>query len=206
MASPGVSSGRLSTALHFRQEANIQAFCAYSPVIMKTPLTSLLLATALCGAPAAFASGPVSNRATATVELVSPEKFTDFKSTYLGTASDAQYLGRELQRETNRLAGNLLPAGYKVLLRITDIDMAGDFEPERGAPHDQIRIMRGVYTPKIALEYSVTDASGQVVASGERRLTQLGYEMRLRAPQREPLTIESELIGDFFREIARANS
>lgn len=197
---------RLSGKLHLGQEANKPAFRAYIPVIMKPTLTSLLLAAVISGSPAAFASGPAANRATATVELVSPEKFTDFKTSFMGTESDAQALGRELQRETNRLAGNILPAGYRVLLRISDIDMAGDFEPERGAPHDQIRIMRSVYIPRIALQYSVTDAAGNLVTSGERKLTQAGYEMRLRPMLREPLTIETDLLGDLFREIARTTS
>ena len=175
---------------------------------MKTKaLTSILLAAALSGAPVAFASGPIKGpRATATVELVNPEKFTDFKTSFVSTETDARHLGREFQREVNRVAGNILPAGYKVMLRVSDIDMAGDIEPHRRASFDDVRIMRSVYTPKIHLEYSVTDAAGNVVASGERRLTDLAYDMRLRTGSVDRLTIETDLVADFFREIARAAS
>jgi hypothetical protein len=174
---------------------------------MKTTLTSLLLATVIGGVPVAFGSGPASApRATATVELVNPEEFTDFRTSFMGSVSEAQSLGKELQRETNRLAGNLLPAGYKVLLRITDIDMAGDFEPHRRPPLDQVRVMRSVYTPKIELAYSVTDAAGNVVAAGERRLTEPGYDLRLYPMHRDHLTVETEMLADFFREIARQST
>lgn len=173
---------------------------------MKTTLGSFLIATLITSASVALAAPEASSavpRATATVELIEPEKFTDFKSSHLGGSAETRHLTRELQRETNRLAAKHLPAGYRVMLRITDIDMAGEYEPERGSPSDQVRIMRGVYTPKIEFAYSVTDAEGNVVASGERRLTDVGYEMRLRSPRRDELMIETELLADFFREIAR---
>ena len=172
---------------------------------MKAALSSLLIATALCGTPAAFANLPAdAERATATVELVQPENFTDFRLSPYGGKADVELLGKELQRDVNRLAGSMLPAGYRAFLRIVDIDMAGEFEPERLPPNDRVRIMRGVYTPKIRLEYSVTDDAGNVVAAGERRLTDLGYEMRLRTRPHDHLEIETGLIADLFREIARS--
>jgi hypothetical protein len=175
---------------------------------MKTTLTTLLLATALCGANAGFGSGSSElARATATVELVNPENFTDFKTSRIGGAADATYLAKELQREINRQAARIFPAGYRVLLRVSDVDLAGEFEPQQRAPYDDIRIMRAVYTPRMQLEYSVTDANGNVIAAGERTLTDLGYEYRLRTPvSNETLQIETEMVGDFFREIARGTS
>lgn len=171
---------------------------------MKAALNSLLIATALCVSPAGFASSPAaSDRATATVEFVKPEDFTDFRLSPYGGKSDAELLGKELQRDINRLAGSILPAGYRAFVRIVDIDMAGEFEPERLPPNDRVRIMKGVYTPKIRLEYSVTDDAGNVVASGERRLTEPAYDMQLRTRPHDHLEIESGMIADLFREIAR---
>ncbi len=174
---------------------------------MKNTLTTILLAAALGGAPVTFASNSSAQRATATVEFDHPENFTDFKLSPHARDADARYLSKELQQETNRLAGNILPAGYHVILRIRDIDMAGEFEPQRVPPNDQIRFMRGVYTPRISLEYSVTDAAGNVVSSGERRLTDLGYDQRIHTPgENDHLHVELNMIGDFLREIARATS
>jgi Protein of unknown function (DUF3016) len=174
---------------------------------MKTTLVSLLIATALCGATASFGSGSTSTKATATVEFLDPENFTDFKTSSIGGASDAEYLGKELRREINRQAGNILPAGYRVLLRVRDVDLAGEFEPQNGPRFDEVRILKGVYTPKMKIDYSVTDADGNVVASGERNLTDLGYDFRLHVPAADrTLEIESEMVADFFRAIVRETS
>ena len=89
---------------------------------MKTTLVSLLLGTSLFGATVALADDSrATARATATVELIDPEQFTDFKSSRMGTAKDVQALARELRREVNRQAAKNLPAGYQVMLRIQDI-------------------------------------------------------------------------------------
>jgi hypothetical protein len=174
---------------------------------MKTTIASLLVATALGGATASFGFDDTLPKATATVEFLDPENFTDFKTTQSGSPSDVTYLGKELRREINRQAGNVLPAGYRVLLRIHDVDLAGEFEPQRGPRFDDVRILKAIYTPKMKLEYSVTDAEGNVVASGERNLTDLAYEQRVHLHSADrTLEIESEMVADFFREIARANT
>jgi hypothetical protein len=172
---------------------------------MKTAFLSLLVVTALSGATVSFGSGDSSGKATVTVEYLDPEKFTDFKTTRMGGNTDTEYLSRELRQEINRQAGRILPAGYRVLMRIHDVDLAGDFEPQLRPPFDDIRIMRSVYIPRMKIEFSVTDAAGNVVASGERTLSDMSYEFRLRpTPQNRTLEVESEMIGDFFREIRRA--
>jgi hypothetical protein len=174
---------------------------------MKTTFVSLLVATALCGATAGFSSGETTTKATATVEFLDPENFTDFKTTPMGRLADAEYLGQELRREINRQAGNILPAGYRVFLQIHDVDLAGEFEPQLGPRYDDVRILKAIYTPKMKLTYSVTDAEGNEVASGERHLVDLGYEHRLRLPAaNETIEIESEMVADFFRTIARTVS
>lgn len=173
---------------------------------MKTTICTLIAAAALIGATASVASAGSGNRATATVEFQNAENFTDFKTSRMGTTSDVQALSKELRNEVNRLAGNLLPAGYHVMLRFTDIDLAGEFEPQRLPPMDDVRILKGVYTPKLAVQYSVTDAAGNVVAEGERKLTDLGFEWRMHLPNDSHVAIEAEVIGDFLREIARSTS
>ena len=51
---------------------------------------------------------------------------------------------------------------------ITDIKRAGDYEPWQGPRLDDVRIMRNIYPPRINLQFTVTDAQGQVIDQGER--------------------------------------
>jgi hypothetical protein len=175
---------------------------------MKTTLCTLLAAAALVSGSASYGSGSTSAKATAVVELDNPADFTDFKISSYTTEKDTQALSIELRREINRLAANILPEGYRVTIRISDIDMAGDFERFRRPPLDDVRIVRSTYAPRMKLAYSVTDAAGNVVSSGERNLIDMSFDMRLRMPHPdvEHLQIETEMVGDFLRDIARSAS
>lgn len=175
---------------------------------MKTTLWTFVVAAALAGSSAVFGSGSASNKATAVIEFDKPDTFTDFKTRSFVTERDTAELSRELRREVNRLARSILPEGYRVTMRIHDIDMAGDFEPFRQPPLNDVRIVRSMYLPHIKLEYVVADATGNVVASGQRNLSDTTFDMRLRVPRTDlnHLQVETEMIGDLFHEIRHSLS
>ena len=58
-----------------------------------------------------------------------------------------------------------IPRDMNLDIKVTDIDLAGNLEPWHGAQSDQVRITRGLYPPRIALEFRVIGPSGQVVRS-----------------------------------------
>ena len=66
---------------------------------------------------------------------------------------------------------------------MTDVDVAGEFEPWRGPQFDRVRIMREIYPPRIDLEFRLTDYRGAVVREGRRRL-------------RDPLNRTCAALGD----------
>ena len=105
----------------------------------------------------------------------------------------AQYLRERAARQ--------LPAGQRLEVTITDIERAGDFEPGRGARTDSIRYMRDIYPPRIALDFRLLGADGDVLAQGSRKLSDLGYLQRgLRSTDTDPLRYEKQLIDDWLRE------
>ncbi len=170
---------------------------------MKTLRIPILTALVLTGATAAFGLGARGDNVRTSVEFHEPENFTDFKSSDFASARDQEWLAAELRREVERLARRELPAGFGLKLRFTDIDMAGDFEPWRRAGLHDTRIVREIYPPRLSLQYEVTDASGEVVASGERRLIDMNHLQRLRLNRHDPLSYETELLSDFLRDLRR---
>ena len=46
-------------------------------------------------------------------------------------------------------------------IRVTNVDLAGDFELFRGPQADQVRIIKGLYPPHIVLEFEVVDDNGR---------------------------------------------
>jgi hypothetical protein len=132
---------------------------------MRTLPTAALLTTALLAAlPAAGADADVA--------FVQPGKFTDVRR-------DARGNGREevlesLHAHLVERAARWLPADEKLEVRVSDVDMAGDFEPWTGA-RDDIRIFRAIDPPRVNLAFRLLAADGSVRRQGERRLVDTSY-------------------------------
>jgi hypothetical protein len=84
-------------------------------------------------------------------------------------------------------------------IKITDIDLAGEFEPVRGPQFDHVRVNRTIYPPRIALEFRVGGPEDQTIKEGARTLTDLDYQLRTYYPREDYLRYEKELLRDWLR-------
>ena len=100
--------------------------------------------------------------------------------------------------------GRLGP-GEQLEVELLDVDRAGDYEPWRGPDADDIRITRDIYPPRITLRFRHLGAQGQVLAEGERRLSDSGFMSRALAHRStDPLRYEKQLLDDWLgRELGR---
>ena len=87
----------------------------------------------------------------------------------------------------------------KLNIRVTDIDLVGDFELFRGPQADQVRITKGLYPPHIVLEFEVMDSTATVVKSGKRDLTDIDYQLRSVYPTEDYLRYEKDILRDWLR-------
>ena len=87
----------------------------------------------------------------------------------------------------------------KLNIRITDIDLAGDFELFRGPQADQVRIVKRLYPPHIVLEFEIIDSAATVVKSGKRDLTDINYQRRGVYPREDLLRYEKDILRDWLR-------
>ncbi|MEO5628470.1 MAG: DUF3016 domain-containing protein [Thermomonas sp.] len=138
---------------------------------------SLLLALAGCAstagngmlaadAPRALPeSGPVS------VAWADPASFTEFRrSSNHWAASEGDWL-QQLAQYLRKKSEQRLAAGDRLELTIVDVDRAGEYEPWHGINLQDTRIIRDIYPPRMTLRFRHLDASGTVVAEGERKLS-----------------------------------
>lgn len=107
------------------------------------------------------------------VRFVEPEKFTDSRRAELAPTSAGVL--RELEKFLIETGGRYLPETMKVNIRVTDVDLAGDLELFRGPQADQVRITKGLYPPRIMLEFEIIEGAAAVVRSGKRDLTDINY-------------------------------
>ena len=173
---------------------------------MKTKLL-LVFACGLIAACVGRAAEEAKPAAQISVTYVAPEKFTDVKDNYTADSDrDRDRLLDELKSHIESAAKYYLAAGQTLEIQVTDVDLAGDFEPWRGMEFDHIRILKEIYPPRMNLQFRLLDAQGKVLSEGKRRLQNLGYLMSVGMPTSDPLRYDKELIRDWLRlEFKRAS-
>lgn len=139
------------------------------------------------------------------VSFENPAKFTDMSRVYPSNGgADEGYL-EELRDYLQRAGAARIPAGHTLALTITDVDMAGEFEPHRGPKFSDVRIVRSIYAPRITLRYRLTDAAGAVLTEGDRVLSNPTFDWTaLHINRDDPLRYEKDLLDEFVSEIARS--
>lgn len=129
---------------------------------------------AACITLAMLIAAPMAFGASATVEYVKPESFTDAgrRVAYTDTENNLEQIKRHLAEQ----AAKMLPADETLTISITDVDLAGDFDP-RQRYSSEVRIVKDVYPPRINLRFRLARADGSVVKEGERTLRDPGFLM-----------------------------
>ncbi len=173
--------------------------------VMKTK-SIFILACALAAACAALAAQPSKPLVQVAVRFVAPEKFTDVRDGRMDPASNRDWVLDQIKAEIELSARHYLAAGQSLEVQVTDVDLAGEFEPWHGIEFDHIRILKEVYPPRINLEFRRLDASGRVISEGTRRLHGMGYLMTGTMRANDPLRHDKELISDWMRREFRPKS
>lgn len=169
---------------------------------MKT--TTFFLAALMAAAPLTRAASKAAKPADAQraeVVYVDPAKFTDVRDSYTGTDAGRDDILDRIREYIQDEAKQFLPPGDKLYMTVTDIDLAGDFEPWRGPRWDDIRIVKDIYPPRMDFSFRLTDANGKVIKEGKRDLRDLAFMMKITmAFEDDSLRHEKQMIDEWFRD------
>ena len=172
---------------------------------MKTKLflmvyLGLIAAGAASAAPADKPASPVE------VTFIAPEKFTDAKQDAMDSERGRNALLGELKEHLVTQAAKYVAPGQQLEIKVTDVDLAGEFEPQRGPDFNNIRIVKEIYPPRVNLEFRLRGADGKVVSEGKRQLRKLDYLLSVALPTSDHLRYEKEMLSDWLRkEFKRAS-
>jgi hypothetical protein len=166
---------------------------------MKTKL-SLLAFLSLAAAGVVLAAAPDKPASAIEVTFVAAEKFTDAKDDYMDSDRGREAVLGELKQHLVTHGAKYLAKGERLQITVTDVDLAGDFEPWRGINFHDIRIVKDIYPPRVNLEFKLVDAEGKVISEGKRQLRDLGYLMGMAMPTSDPLRFDKEMLNDWLRQ------
>lgn len=166
---------------------------------MKNTFGLFLLAAGMVAVSPAFAADtPPAGQ----VEVIfdKPENFRDIKDSSLDTERGREANLAQFRQYLEQRAPRLLAPGQKLSITISDIDMAGEYEPWRGPSAQDVRIIKSIYTPRIELSYKLTDQAGAVIKEGKSKLSDLNFQNNITSVNTsDELRYEKRLLDDWLR-------
>lgn len=167
---------------------------------MKTNPMLLGVLASLAALTAAVATeAPVKSDARVEVTYAAPEKFTDVRDAYTASEMGRTGILNQIRDYLASQADKYVAPGQKLTVTFTDIDLAGDFEPWRGAEGMDVRIVKDIYPPKMDLEFKLTGADGTVIKEGKRQLRDLAFMSKLSINRSDMLRFEKALLDDWLK-------
>ncbi|MCZ6674017.1 MAG: DUF3016 domain-containing protein [Verrucomicrobia bacterium] len=141
----------------------------------------------------------------ATVEVVfeNPEEYRDIDYGDHQTKRGIKIHLPRLEQHILKLGKRYLKDGQTLTMNVTDIDLAGDYEPWRSPDFDDIRIVKSIYPPRISFSYEFKDSEGNILKSGEEKLVDLAFDFRVRISSYDDLFYDKEMITDWMRKITK---
>jgi hypothetical protein len=130
------------------------------------------------------------------VTFVHPENFTDLKDSLAGSERGRERYADLLGSALREAAATRIPAGTTLEIRITDVDLAGDYLPSARTGYD-IRVIKPLYAPKADLAFTLKDASGKVLKEGERHLINLNFMNEIGLNRSDELYYDIKLLRDW---------
>jgi len=144
---------------------------------------------------AAAAATPAES--SVSVTYVNPEQFTENRMYgRQDRFNRIDYLA-QLKAYLIKQGQAVLKPGQSLHVDITDIQLAGSYEPWHGPRWDYVRVMRDIYPPRIDLNFKLVDQDGNVLREGKRALRDLDYlhsSLSLAAAQGSPLYYDKALL------------
>lgn len=157
-----------------------------------------LLMGLLLAASAAWA-GAVAPAPSVEVTYQNPANFTEHRTTPVSELTDTDNDLAMLKRYIEKRAARVLAPGQHLVIVVTDIALAGRYEPWRNSPTGWMRVVRRTYPPRIDLNFTLTDASGKVLKEGSRKLTDLGFMDTTGIHNSDPIRYEKVVIDNWLR-------
>jgi hypothetical protein len=167
-------------------------------------MKTLRLFYSILGLVAAGALGAAANPAPRTEVIFDhPEKFTDVRDASIPSDKGRDAILENIRVYLVRRTESMVPAGDKLTITFTDIDLAGEYEPWRGPQFDDVRIVKSIYPPAFKFTYAVTDPAGRVVRGGSEDIRDLNFQMRLTIDVTDPLRYEKDILDEWARSKLR---
>jgi Protein of unknown function (DUF3016) len=134
-----------------------------------------------------------------------PDNYTDIREGNELRESFREQLFKDFELIFADLAKQL-PHGYLFEVTVTDVDLAGEvnrMNEMRGRSLENIRIVKNIYRPRIAFNYTLTNAAQGLVASGKEDIRDNAFLSSDGSPGKTRFGYEEKMLKNWFKKQQR---
>jgi hypothetical protein len=133
-----------------------------------------------------------------------PEKFDDVRSPSASRVKFRERIFKELDKYFNELAEDL-PNGQKLVMNVTNVDLAGDVLPASfaglGRSMSEVRVVKSIYIPRMSFSYQLLSSDGGVLQEEEVKLKDMSFlNSHNRFFSSDTLRYEKNMIAEWFED------
>lgn len=158
------------------------------------------LAFCICGFFASVTALAASAPANVHVHYNHPQQFTEARHSFGMHRLRADDYLAPLKAYIAERASRILAPGQQLNIEVTDVDLAGEYEPWRGPQLSDVRVVRDIYPPRIDLNFTLNGADGKVLRQGSRKLRDPAFLSRSGPTDQGSLRYEKSLIDSWLRK------
>lgn len=126
-------------------------------------------------------------------------KFTDFRVSTMSNQKEREGLAHELRRHLEHEGPDRIPAGTRLQVSITDVDLAGDYRLGGVGPNE-VRVVKDMYPPRISLDFKLLRADGGIEKEGHRELRDASFMWGSSPSSTESLRFEKNLLDGWLQK------
>lgn len=149
-------------------------------------------------------SSQVAAQSKVEIEWDKPEKFRDVRASNESRKRFRDSTFERIDEYMNELALTL-PDNKKLLMKVTDLDLAGQVLPASfiGLGHggSDVRVIKNIDIPRISFSYQLLDSSGQVLQTAAVKLKDMSFlDRNNHFFRNEVLRYEKNMLKRWFDE------
>ncbi len=179
-------------------KSNNDKHCNVEEFIMKI-LIGLIISAMTLGI-----SSQVVAQTEVEIEWVKPEKYRDVRSSNESRKRFRENTFEHINEYMNKLA-LALPDNNKLLIKVSDLDLAGRVLPASfiglGTGGADVRVVKSIDIPRINFSYQLLDSSGQVLQEAEVELKDMSFlDHSNRSFKSDSLRYEKSMLQRWFKK------
>lgn len=168
-------------------------------MFLTKPIRALAFPALLLAASLAWAADSPASSAV-TVTYAHPENFSAMRTAPPSERSDVENNLAVLKRYIEKRAARVLAPGQHLSITITEVALAGQYEPWPNSPRGWMRVIRSMYPPRMQLDFTLRGADGKVLRHGSRTLTGLGFMGSANIQDSDPVRYTKAMVDRWLRK------